>query len=168
MPEKERCAGCGLEVEGGSDGCKILFDELLARDFTDARYFRVHRTMVDAYCLQHPDRYCASGKSFAAHLCGLCWALEKEGGRATGPEKLQQWLDGNTKVDKPELPEFRGEVTIGDVRDAPDPESYADAVDRWARSTWAAYRDLQPLAREYLESVSKMSAKGSNHKKRRK
>jgi hypothetical protein len=54
---------------------------LLARDFTDAAYFRVHRMIVDTYCLQHPDRYCVSAKSLAAHLTGLCWLIEHGGSR---------------------------------------------------------------------------------------
>lgn len=166
MSGTEHCAGCGLEIEGGSEGCQALFDELLARDFSDARYFRVHRTMVDTYCLQHPERYCVSGKSLAAHLCGLCWALENEGGRAVGPEQLQRWLNGNPKIDKPLLPSHRGELTIADVRSAPDPASYANAVDRWARATWSAYRELQPLARVWLESASKMTGADKHGQKR--
>jgi len=46
------CAACGLVVAGGSEGCHALFQELLARDFGDYRYGRVHRLMVDAYAVQ--------------------------------------------------------------------------------------------------------------------
>ena len=52
-------------------------DELLARDFNNVAYFRVHRMMVDTYCL-HPDRHCLSAKSFTAHLTGLCWLIEQD------------------------------------------------------------------------------------------
>ena len=64
----ERCSGCGLVVPGGTAGCQAIMDEVLARDFSDVLYFRVHRMMVDTYSLQHPERYCASAKSLAAHL----------------------------------------------------------------------------------------------------
>ena len=57
-------------------------DKLLARDFSDVTYFRVHRLLVDTYCVQHPERYCVSFKSLAAHLVGLCWSLEHSGSRA--------------------------------------------------------------------------------------
>lgn len=56
----EQCSGCGLVVRGGTHGCQAIMDELLARDFSEVLYFRVHRMMVDTYCLQHPDRYCVS------------------------------------------------------------------------------------------------------------
>ncbi len=57
-------------VPDGTAGCVALFEEVQVRDYSDFRYARVYRKMVDTYCLQHPDRYCASAKSFAAHLTG--------------------------------------------------------------------------------------------------
>ena len=41
------CTGCGLWIEGGPAGCRRLFDHILARDFSDVSYFRVHRLLVD-------------------------------------------------------------------------------------------------------------------------
>src|SRR4051812_15355276 len=54
-------------------------DQGLALHFSDATYIGVHRLFVDAYCLQHPDEYCASFKSLAAHLAHLCWSVEHGG-----------------------------------------------------------------------------------------
>lgn len=147
----EECDGCGLRIAGGSDGCQAIFEELLARDFSDARYFAAHRMLVDTYSLQHPARYCASAKSLAAHLCGLAYILEEGGSRAVGDEALGRWLDGRVSLVKPELPERRGELTVADVRDAPTPEAYVEAVERWARSTWEAYEPLHDVARRWLE-----------------
>jgi len=146
----ERCDGCGLPVAGGTAGCRALFDELIARDFSDPLYFRCHRMLVDTYCLQHPDPYCTSAKSLAAHLCGLCAVLEEDASRAVGTEALRRWLDGRVALGKPELPAFRGELTIADVHGATDPESHGRAVESWARSTWQAYAPLHPLARTWL------------------
>jgi hypothetical protein len=149
--ELQPCDGCGLRVQGGTEGCRALFDELVARDFSDVLYFRVHRLMVDVYALQHPARFCKSAKSLAAHLCGLYSILEADASRAVGDAALRRWLDGKVDLEKPELPSVRGELTIDSVRDTSDPESYARAVDRWARSTWDAYAPLHPLAREWFE-----------------
>lgn len=149
----EICAGCGLRVAGGTAGCQALMDELLARDFSDVTYFRVHRLMVDTYALQHPERYCASAKSLAAHLTGLCWLVERGGSRAVGSEPLRRWLDGRVDLDKPEVPAPRGDLTIADVRSEPDAESYAAAVDRWARATWEAYASLHGLAHDWIETA---------------
>ncbi|MCC6737064.1 MAG: hypothetical protein IT534_13180, partial [Bauldia sp.] len=95
------CAGCGLEIEGGTDGCQQLFESMVGRDFSDFRYGRVHGLVVDCYCLQHPARYCISGKSFAAHLCGLCERLEGEAGYGEHDERLRRWLDGGRRPEKP-------------------------------------------------------------------
>jgi len=146
------CAGCGWVAPEGSGGCQEIFDEFLARDFTNALYGRFHRLMVDTYCLQHPDRYCASAKSLAAHLGGLCCAVE-HGARPEAYKALQRWLNGRPPIEKPELPSSRGAVTIADVKATPDPIEYAQAVQRWARSTWEAYAILHPQARRYMQEA---------------
>jgi hypothetical protein len=140
-------------VEGGTAGCQGIFDGLLARDFSDVAYFRVHRMLVDTYCLQHPDRYCVSAKSLAAHLTGLCWLLEHGGNRAIGSEPLRRWLNGTPRIEKPEAPSFRGSLTVADVREAADPEAHARAVELWARSTWEAYSSLHALARHWIQQA---------------
>jgi len=149
----ERCKGCGLVVPRGTKGCQALCDELLARDFGNALYFRSHRLLVDIYSLQHPERYCVSAKSLAAHLTGLCWFMDNDGPRAVGSEPLRRWLDGPSPVEKPELPSFRGSLTIEEVRGTSDPESYARAVERWGRATWEAYSPLHALAREWIRTA---------------
>ncbi len=128
-------------------------DELLARDFSDVAYFRVHRMMVDTYCVQHPDRYCVCAKSLAAHLTGLCWRVERGGSRAVGSALPRRWLNGAPRLDKPEIPLFRGRLTVADVHQARDPEAHARAVEGWARSTWEAYSALHPLARHCIQQA---------------
>jgi hypothetical protein len=149
----ERCSGCGLIVRDGTAGCQAIMDHLLARDFSDAAYFRVHRMMVDTYCLQHPNRYCVSAKSLAAHLTGLCWLVEHGGDRRVGSELLRRWLNASPRIEKPEIPSFRGSLTIADVCEAPNPEAYAGALELWARSTWEAYSALHSLARQWIEQA---------------
>jgi hypothetical protein len=101
---------------------------------------------------KHPERYCVSAKSLAAHLTGLCWALEYSG-HLSGLKALQRWLDGRARIDKPELPAFRGALTVADVIGATNPEERAAAIGRWARTTWEAYSDLQALARRWVEEA---------------
>ena len=148
------CDECGWEGAGGREGCRARFEAYLDRDFSDARYFRTHRLLVDTYCLQHPDQYCRSAKSLAAHLVGLCWVLEAGAGAAVGPDQLRLWLDGPQPLDKPALPPRRGSTTIGDLPGDAEPGVWAAAVRGWAEATWAAYQDLQPLARAWLAAAS--------------
>ncbi|HYE27674.1 MAG TPA: DUF5946 family protein [Allosphingosinicella sp.] len=144
------CDECGWAAAGGREGCRARFDSFLARDFSDAHYFRTHRLFVDTYCLQHPDQFCASGKSLAAHLAGLGWILAGEASAAVGPAKLHRWLNGARLLDKPDLPKRRGGITVGDLPAEAPPSEWAEAVRRWAESTWAAYAPLHATARRWI------------------
>ena len=64
---------------------------------------------------------------------------------------LQRWLSGKVPLVKPELPERFGGVTVADAAEAEDPPA---AVDAWARSTWAAYAELHPIARRWVETAT--------------
>jgi hypothetical protein len=55
---------------------------------------------------------------------------------------LQKWLSTNPQLLEPQLPASRGQYTHC-------PCSW-QAVNTWARSAWDAYRDLQPIARQWL------------------
>jgi uncharacterized protein DUF5946 len=109
----------------------------------------MRRLAVDCYACQH-DRYILSGRSLAAHLTGIAVALE-HGGAEQVNERVQSWLSRTRHVEKPAVPSIRGKITIADVVDAA-PEEYAGAVRRWADSVWAAWREHQALAREWIAS----------------
>lgn len=143
------CSGCGWVVEGGTAGCRARFEELVARDFSDPLFFASHRLFVDTYCLQHPDEYCRSAKSLAAHLAGLCLILEQGASAATGAGFFRDWLDGPREIDKPPLPSDRGSFPLGEIAAVAEPAAWREAVRRWAEVTWQAYSGLQPLARSW-------------------
>jgi len=145
------CAECGFAIAEGTAGCQRAFDGLVARNFSNVFYGRWHRLLVDVYALQHAERYCASAKSLAAHLGGLCCALER-GGDAETYRALQRSLNGAKTFAKPAVPRARGELTIASVLPVGDPRAYAEALERWARATWEAYTPLHSLAREYLKA----------------
>jgi len=146
---EELCSDCRLLTRPGAPNCAALRDALLARDFEQpALYWQYHRLAIDAYCVQH-SAYVESAKSLAAHLCGLCVAFEHSND-ATTLSGIQKWLSTNPKLQKPELPKFRGKIIIAYVCGIEDPVQYGRAVQEWARSAWDAYRDLQPIAREWL------------------
>ena len=143
----DRCPECGMRTTPAGD-CATIRDALLARDFEQPTlYWKSHRLAVDAYCLQH-SAYVKSAKSLAAHLCGLCIALEHD----NDPDQLkalQSWLSTNPNLPKPELPTSRGNLTIADVANIDDPTAFAKAVRAWAQSAWDAYAELHPTARHW-------------------
>jgi Family of unknown function (DUF5946) len=143
------CAECGLRTAPGENDCAGLRDLLFARDFEQpALHGRHHRLAVDSYCVQH-EPYVRSTKSLAAHLCGLCVAIEHGNDQAL-LGGINGWLSTNPQLVKPDLPASRGDLTIAHVSGIDDPLAYGRAVDEWARSAWEAYRDLHELARRWL------------------
>jgi len=149
----ERCSGCGLVIAGGDAGCQAIMDGLALREMGDARFGGAMRLRVDAYCLQHPARYCVSGKSLAAHLMGLGWILDHRGDPRHGSEALRRWLDGAVPIDKPALPEFRGRLTIADVAASAEPLAYRRALEAWGHAVWAAYFGLHGLAEAWIAAA---------------
>jgi len=66
--EGEFCPEYGGKVKGGRGGCQALFDEITYAMGRDPRIGAIHRLSLDTYCMQHIESYCASAKSYAAHL----------------------------------------------------------------------------------------------------
>ncbi|MBV8859165.1 MAG: hypothetical protein JOZ02_19690 [Acidobacteria bacterium] len=148
------CEDCGASVAGGRDGCLKLFEEVIAREFSDYRYGRVHRLTVDAYSLQHPDKYMRSGKSFAAHLTGMCAAVEHEDAPALN-QTIQKWLSTNPQVEKPaRLPERRGDLNITHIHGAEDADAHVKRVGEWARDVWGAWAEHHDLARRLIDEAT--------------
>jgi hypothetical protein len=149
------CPECGTTADGGRAACQQLFDEVLAREFSDYRYAREHRLTVDAYSLQHPVEYMRSAKSYAAHLTGMYAALER-GATAETNRAVQEWLNGSVALLRPDhpAPRQRGELTIGHVHEAVEPDDHVRRVREWARSTWEAWRAYHPLAKQWIDEAT--------------
>jgi Family of unknown function (DUF5946) len=148
------CQDCGADVEEGKAGCLRIFEEILAREFSDYRYGKIHRLTVDAYSLQHPEAYMRSGKSFAAHLTGTCAALEYEDPLAVN-RAVQKWLSTNPKIDKPvHLPDQRGTLTITYIYSASDADEHTKRVREWARDVWSTWSEHHDLARELIKKAT--------------
>ncbi len=147
------CSDCGVEVPDDMAACSNLFDAVLARDFSDYQYFQTHRMLVDAYSLQHPDQYMRSGKSFAAHLTGMCAAMEYTGDTLVN-RAVQQWLNGAKVLTKPDkLPDFRGSITVLYVYEAMNGLDHNNRVREWAADVWRAWASLHDLARIWIEEA---------------
>jgi hypothetical protein len=132
-----------------------VFDEILAREFGDYRYARLHRLTVDAYSLQHPAEYMRSAKSYAAHLTGMYAALELNAAAGTN-RAVQEWLNGPRALPRPGEPpaQQRGGLTVIHVYEAADFEDHLRRVREWALSTWEAWRAYHHLARQWIDDAT--------------
>jgi hypothetical protein len=145
----DRCPDCHAPVSGGRQACQALFDTLAAQVYSDLQRAAVHQLAFDAYCMQHPDSYGLSAKSYAAHLTRLCCGVEF-GGDHRIYRAIPRWLSGAAPVQKPAVPDFRGTLTVASVAAATDSQEYARLVDAWARDVWSAYAHQQALARDWI------------------
>jgi hypothetical protein len=113
----------------------------------------MHNMVVDAYALQHPEEYCVSAKSYAAHLVGLCCGLEHPGDQKLYWQ-IARWLDGPSVLVKPPVLGIRGRKHIATVRLAKDKE-YQSAVRQWGSAVWTAYESQHYLARGWLAEAAR-------------
>ena len=112
---------------------------------------------MDAYALQHPDEYMRSGKSFAAHLTGICAALEREDVFSVN-QVVQRWLSTNPRIDKPaSIPKQRGSLTISYILNAEDTEEHIKRVREWAQHIWAAWSEHHDLAKRLIAEATAQS-----------
>jgi hypothetical protein len=149
---EEQCPACGASVKGGRAGCQALFDEIMLRAYSDPPYAATYPLALDAYCMQHPESYGHSAKSYAAHLMRLCCGLE-HGGDHKVLEAIQKWLNGAAALEKPEVPKYRGTMTVADLKAARNAEEHTKLVREWAESVWAAYARQHEIARNWIKAA---------------
>ena len=146
------CPGCGALVPAGDGpshaylgtipGCWALYGEVLAREYSDVAYMRVHNLTVDAYAVQHPGRpERRTIRSVHAHLLSLYLRLERTERRemittamaktADLPAETLGWLPP---------PSSLGDVTVLDVHAAADAVAHAERVNAWAAAAWRAWQ----------------------------
>ena len=157
----EACPGCGARYAphatdathdyiGASPACWAAFGELLAREFQDPAYGRVHRHTVDVYTVQHPgedDR--RQRQSVAIHLIGLCHWLE-HGLEANAVIAATQAMLKRDRPDWPWLePPTEFEMTVRDVLVAETGEEHERLVRRWAEVTWEAWGSHHDVVRRW-------------------
>jgi hypothetical protein len=142
------CELCGAAL-GGTEGCIARSHELLVQSQQDARYAVVYRLGFDAFCMQHPERYGVSVKSYAAHLMGLCHGIE-HADRPNTYWATPAWLNRPRDIQKPALVKERGSLTIADVPAGLSPEEHVVRVRAWASRVWHAYASQHAIAREWL------------------
>jgi len=156
----EPCPGCGARYlpqvvdethpyVGASPACWAAFGEVLAREFGNVSFGRVHRQTVDVYSVQHPG---VDGRrerqSVALHLIGLCHWLElglefdllnAVTQRLASADRPWPWL----------TPPEGYPMTVVDIVAARDGAEHVRLVRRWAETTWDAWSAHHALVRSW-------------------
>ncbi len=161
------CIGCRALVsasdgptfrypDAASPGCWAVFGEILAREYSDANYWRVHRLTVDAYAVQHPGRPTPQTiQSANVHLIALCCTLERDYSFERSTRLMQRAVERHKgEFAWLEPPAERGAITVLDVVQAGTPAEHATLVTRWARSVWEAWAAHHPAVRAWVDRVA--------------
>jgi Family of unknown function (DUF5946) len=154
-PDENKCPACGARVAGGLEGCQTLMDDIQARAYADPGYATGYDLAFDTYCMQHPEIYGVSAKSYAAHLTRLCCALEHGGDRKIY-RAILRLLDGNPVIEKPALLTARGRITVADPRAAQNAVEQNRLVREWAADVWDAYTEQHDQAERWIEAALAM------------
>lgn len=160
----EPCPGCGARYLphavdethpyiGASPACWAAFGEVLAREYADPSFGRVHRHTVDVYAVQHPgtdDR--RQRQSVALHLIALCHWLEHDLAferlnaitqRLGSADRAWPWLE----------PPADYRVTVGDLVAARDGAEHVEVVRSWAVATWDAWSAHHEVVRQWAREA---------------
>lgn len=157
----EACTGCGARYAqhpteathasiGATPACWAAFGELLAREFQDRAYGRLHRHTVDVYAAQHPGRDDRRQRqSVAIHLIGLCHWLE----HGMDAPRVIAATQAVLKAQRPDwpwlVPPTDYEMTVRDVLAANTGTEHEQLVRTWAERTWDAWHAHHDVVRQW-------------------
>lgn len=149
----ESCPGCKASFPdtdsgkphpyiGASSGCWNIYGGILAREFEDQDYFKLHRITVDSYAAQHigdqTDR--RARQSANLHLIALYLYFEKMADTnlilkflTKATEHKRDW----PTILEPEDPQW---LTPNDIILATTAQEHVTLVAQWGQSIWDAYK----------------------------
>ena len=111
-----------------------------SREYSDRRYWPVHRLTVDAYAVQHPGKPSPQTiQSVAVHLISLYLVLERDCDPDEATNAMQQATTCKQRFAWLKPPASLGEGTVVYVRDAKNPAEHKERVREWARSAWEVW-----------------------------
>jgi len=146
------CPHCHAPLPEGVTECQTVWDEISVLAYAHPTYAVTRDLAFDTYCMQHPEHYGRSAKSYAAHLMRLCCGLEYRAD-PTVYTAIRRWLDGKVELEKPTLLSERGQRTVLSLRATTDPIEHNRLAREWAEDVWAAYHSQHALARQWLQTA---------------
>ncbi len=164
-PLLTKCQGCGGVVPGiegpthpymlSAPGCWSLYGEVLAREYSDPAWSRLHRLTVDCYAVQHPQsRDRRNRQSVAIHLMSLCLVLERGGSDAEARALLSRSARRADEWPALPVPADLGAVTTADVHRAASLDAHLALVSEWAASAWGAWAAEHERVRGWLDGTA--------------
>ena len=158
---KRRCPGCLVELPefdgpvhayiGASPACWSKFGLLLAREYQDPAWFRVHQISTDAYAAQHPGTPGRrSIQSVALHLITLGMVLERDL-QAADASRLHKAMAHRPDFTWLEPPRMTARMKVTDVLEADDFRVHERLVREWGADVWEAWAPHHAQVWEWVE-----------------
>ena len=158
------CIGCRAQIPdsdgpthrylGASPGCWALFGEVMAREYGEWGYPRVHQHTVDAYCVQHPGQPSPQTiQSLIVHLASLHFMLERGQTAAQSIAMMGKLTRARLPFTWLTPPPSLGALTIVDVAAARTQAEHEALVVAWARSAFAAWAPHHDAVKRWLAAV---------------
>lgn len=140
---------------GASPGCWKLYGDVLAKEYSDIEYMKVHRLTVDAYSLQHVGTESPQTiQSMNVHLIALCAAVQ----HGIVHDAISKIMDRCVRSRMSDFfwltpPASFGTITVVDVLKAETQKEHAACVEAWAKDVWNAWGGHHKTVEGYLEGV---------------
>ena len=149
--EYESCPWCGIETEKldgpvhryleSSPGCWAKYGELLAREYQDSAYMRVHGLTVDAYALQHPGKEGPQTiSSVYVHLASLYSYFELGRPVSELPETKKEMTKYKKQFIWLEPPQDLKAITVEDILASNSAAEHCAKVGDWAEYIYQQWR----------------------------
>jgi hypothetical protein len=142
---------------GASAGCWRIFGDVLAKEYSDFHYGKVHRLTVDAYAVQHPGKAERRAiQSVNVHLVALCLTLESNVPYEQATKALSELAKGaktgKVSFDWLARPKDLGKLTVLDVHAAVDANDHCRRVRDWAECAWQAWGQHHDAIRSLIKT----------------
>lgn len=154
MNKHDTCFACGARIlakEGethkymlSAPGCWDMFNEVLAREYSELMYWKGHQFTVDAYACQHvgisTDK--RAMRSVHIHLASLYCMFELGLSDYEAPQmraKFSAFHKQKNLLSWLEPPDSFGPLTIHDLWYNQDTKLHYQLAKEWAQSVWDAW-----------------------------
>lgn len=139
-------------------GCWEMFNEIMAKEYSDFRYGMGHQFTVDAYACQHigDGKDARAMRSVHIHLASLYGIFEKKIDVHQAPllrKEFSQYYKNKNVLQWLDPPASFGELTILELWENEIPELHKSLAEKWARSVWASWSHQHQRIADLVNAV---------------
>lgn len=146
------CLVCGLVVAEGEEGCRHLYEQMLASEFLTGENEKYKAVMSAAYKLMHLDYYCVSDADFALLLLPLALSESHNLSNAT-LAKVESFVANLKDMPKFKAPIFRGYNPLRELEAETDQQEFIDTILDWGEEVYDTYVEAHDSVEQLLKEM---------------